>query len=1370
MPRLSTWPLCVVFAIAFGGVPVSAGTWFVDDDAVADPGPQDPAVSDPKESGSEAHPFDTIQEAINLAEHGDEIMVMPGVYFGPGNSAFNFFGKRVVLRGDATDRPIIQGAEQPCMVRFENGEDEHSVLESIELVGGYTGVCCAYSSPILRDVSILNQADFGVDSKGGSPQLFNMLIRWCMAGGARLSEGLPVVESSTFHEGGGGIECLDGDICAVRDCLISSNGRAEGAGVRVVDSELLLADSQLISNSAHENGGGLAVSNGKVAVHRCHFRYNGANHKGGAIHLRNSVATISNSRFEDNQFSEFAGAIWSQDSDLELRNSLLIRNFANEVGGIVVAGGTGLIRNSTVAFHDGLAALRVEDAKVRVRSSIFWDHFMQQGAIIEGDADVAFSLVMGGHTGLGNIGDNPKFAATQSDLKLQTTSPCVNRGDPEYEAEPDEADLPGETRVQQCRVDMGAYETAGMDDCNQDSVSDACELFSGSQTDCNGNSKPDDCDLDSPPVVFADALEEYPPDPLKWPSHNLEEVQFLGAQLYPGAFLENRSFDLSAALFGRLSFHVYTQEGGWGWLDVDCWDGSGWKLVRREKTSGNGLNVTRVLDLPRWALRSDARIRFRNPMEDFQYADWHVQDVSIVRVEGDCDGDGDLEVCALSGEADCNHNQFPDKCDIGRLLFGHRYDYSVGEGPQSLAIADFDNDGDPDIMAGRGRPAAWGYFRLLLNDGTGLFTTAEELDAGFWPRSVAIADFDGNAGIDITTATAWQKNFGGIWWGFADDFFALPIQNIDLQPQSAATGDLDTDGDADIVGSYGGLNEGPGEVRAFLNDGHASFLEADRYTGGGGLRSVALADFDRDGDLDVALTVQLFEQGLVVLANLGVTLSGEWLGLDEPQTYPTALPFPNQPFQVATADVDGDGWLDAIVVNAGYETEEEGSVLAVLLNQRLNENGEWLGFADPIETPVFLAPFGLSTGDVDGDGDVDVAVAAAGTDSVVLFRNLGSKGAWFGWDEPMTLPSGSHPTAVRLIDLNADGALDLVVANRAINSGNSTVGTPSVAVFLQSPPYETDCNQNGIPDSCDAGEGTPDCDADAVFDACEADCNSNEIVDDCELLEGTSLDCNHNGVPDECDISAGTSADCDADGLLDECVVSHTFVASSGILTPLITDVDVPQEFTLRHPEAAADDVTLSIITESALDFDEHVMQVWVNDAPVGFVRGVTPSTVCPRVDRGGTPYSGTILVPKDLYNYLLFDGHITVRVQTINAGYCFSSRGRYSEPYARIRVEYPVIGSKDCNDSGHPDTCEVLDGRSIDLSGDFRPDECEGLGDANNDHVVNHADLTDFEDCLAGPGPFRPQQCFDLDFDRDGAVDLRDFSGFQMVFGFERR
>ena len=62
-----------------------------------------------------------------------------------------------------------------------------------------------------------------------------------------------------------------------------------------------------------------------------------------------------------------------------------------------------------------------------------------------------------------------------------------------------------------------------------------------------------------------------------------------------------------------------------------------------------------------------------------------------------------------------------------------------------------------------------------------------------------------------------------------------------------------------------------------------------------------------------------------------------------------------------------------------------------------------------------------------------------------------------------------------------------------------------------------DCNGNGVPDECDTAFGdSVDCDEDSVPDECEPDCNGNGTADDCDIADGTSEDIEDNGIPDDC--------------------------------------------------------------------------------------------------------------------------------------------------------------------------------------------------------------------------------------------------------------
>jgi len=91
--------------------------------------------------------------------------------------------------------------------------------------------------------------------------------------------------------------------------------------------------------------------------------------------------------------------------------------------------------------------------------------------------------------------------------------------------------------------------------------------------------------------------------------------------------------------------------------------------------------------------------------------------------------------------------------------------------------------------------------------------------------------------------------------------------------------------------------------------------------------------------------------------------------------------------------------------------------------------------------------------------------------------------------------------------------------------------------------WEEDCNDDGIVDYGQILDGTlEDLDGNGIPDCCDQgyacfslDCNNNGIDDAIDIGNGTSQDCNANGIPDECDLANGDSEDCNSNGTPDEC-------------------------------------------------------------------------------------------------------------------------------------------------------------------------------------------------------------------------------------------
>ena len=178
---------------------------YVDDDAPLDPGPTDMSISDPDEDGTRAHPFDSIQEAIDLAgvPHGI-IQVRTGRYY----ETLNLRGKSLHLTGldthtgNVTALPVIDANGLGTVITFDQSEDANCVVSGFVLTGGLGelagAVACLGSSPVLEH---------------------------CLLVGNR---------SSDYN---GGAVYLEDSHAAFINCTIADNlGSAQGAGVSLRDS------------------------------------------------------------------------------------------------------------------------------------------------------------------------------------------------------------------------------------------------------------------------------------------------------------------------------------------------------------------------------------------------------------------------------------------------------------------------------------------------------------------------------------------------------------------------------------------------------------------------------------------------------------------------------------------------------------------------------------------------------------------------------------------------------------------------------------------------------------------------------------------------------------------------------------------------------------------------------------------------------------------------------------------------------------------------------------------------------------------------------------------------------------------------------
>jgi len=352
-----------------------------------------------------------------------------------------------VVTGTNTDKAAVLDG---CTVSSANANGDTEMRDA----GG--GIYIETGSPAIKNCTFThNSAGFG----GGMLNYYDCSTNMegctfsanvAYFGGGIFNIGCsPTLNGCTFTgnsgQFGGGM-CNGGDCSPIlKDCTFIANSADFGAGGAMYndgpDSPMLMGCTFAANSAIMGNGGGMY--NGKHCspmLKACTLNGNSAEYGGGMYNAGSNLLTVEDSTFSGNSAGASGSTTYCANAGVTFTDCILWNNKALDGHEIYLWDGPGADTIGSVSYTD------IQGGRASVYAS--------PGAVF--------------NWGSGNIDGDPCFVEPghwdangvwiDGDYHLRLDSPCVNAGDPNFVAEPNETDMDGELRVMLRRVDMGADE------------------------------------------------------------------------------------------------------------------------------------------------------------------------------------------------------------------------------------------------------------------------------------------------------------------------------------------------------------------------------------------------------------------------------------------------------------------------------------------------------------------------------------------------------------------------------------------------------------------------------------------------------------------------------------------------------------------------------------------------------------------------------------------------------------------------------------------------------------------------------------------------------------------------------------------------
>ncbi len=343
--------------------------------------------------------YQTIQAAIDAAVDGDTVLVAEGTYTGEGNRDIDFLGKAITVRSENGPESCIIDCNGTG-TEPHRGFNFHSGEDANSIIDGFTV------------------------TNGFAPKEYQ----------GQWQPGLPGLEPLQIAFGGA-IYCRNSSP-TIRNCHLYNNTAELGGAVFCRGANSVISNCTIRENLAYREGGGFGLQGGTTKLVNCGIIANRATFNGGGISCFGGYPEIMNCTITVNSTDRFRFG-----------------------GGICIGGPGECVITNSILWGNRAAYLGSEIA-------LFWGYSKPIVSISYSDIRGGLPKISKGRAGVGVVWDSGNidaqpcfFDSNNGDYHLLPDSPCIDTGDPNYIAEPNETDLDGRPRVMGGRIDMGAYES-----------------------------------------------------------------------------------------------------------------------------------------------------------------------------------------------------------------------------------------------------------------------------------------------------------------------------------------------------------------------------------------------------------------------------------------------------------------------------------------------------------------------------------------------------------------------------------------------------------------------------------------------------------------------------------------------------------------------------------------------------------------------------------------------------------------------------------------------------------------------------------------------------------------------------------------------